>query len=227
MLIEQVERQLVSWAGCSPELAACLDAASPAEAALACCADDPVARFLVARAQLGDAVAGQLVLGALTPELARQAGRVGLSVAECLGAAWERILAHPVESRPVAVIVSLASDAVRLVRRENAGREVATGWGPAWEPSAVDVGGQGSGQPMPDPDGSQVLHQAQRDGWVSVSEAPVLRSVYLEGLSGRQAAERHRISPDAVRARCSSGVKRLRGHRQEILQLSADALLAA
>ncbi|MDK9339407.1 hypothetical protein FAM23853_000629 [Propionibacterium freudenreichii] len=60
------------------------------------------------------------------------------------------------------------------------------------------------------------VHLAARRGLITAPSAEVLRSVYLYGLSGREAAGRHEMSEDMVRYRCSSSVKRLRRHMSDL-----------
>ena len=62
-----------------------------------------------------------------------------------------------------------------------------------------------------------MLAAAANAGWLPRTSEPVLRSVYCDGLSGREAARRHHTSPAMVRYRCSVGIKALRAHWQELL----------
>jgi hypothetical protein len=53
-------------------------------------------------------------------------------------------------------------------------------------------------------------------GILARSQLPVLASVYLLEMSSDDAAARHRISPTAVRARCSRATRTMRRHAEQL-----------
>lgn len=213
------------WAHAIPALEGCtgLD-----EVVLACRDDNDAALLaLVLRAQRGCPVAGRTVLRVLTPllqGLARHDPRADLG--DYLGACWPVLMQRSAE-RSHGVLAGLALDTRRMLVRERAGL-----WAlPTPEPdlvassprvvaSAMDAGPQYPADA--DLDARGVLDAAGRLRLLPEPSREVMASVYLDGLSGADAARRHRTSADMVRYRCSSGVRMLRAHRGELL----DDLLA-
>lgn len=178
-----------------------------------CELDDVAGCFLVGRAQGGDQLAGRVVLQALLPRLRTQAR---LDPAHCLGdyvaTAWERIMAHPVATRRRELLVNLALDCLKQLSRadRHRSRELPS-------PVLADLHvRQPAGRIAGD-----LIDTAVRQGWIPVASGEVLRSVYADGLSGREAAQRHGISEHMVRYRCSSAVRQLRGHRDELALLTS------
>lgn len=177
-----------------------------------CELDDVAGCFLVGRAQGGDQLAGRVVLQALLPRLRTQAR---LDPAHCLGdyvaTAWERIMAHPVATRRRELLVNLALDCLKQLSRadRHRSRELPL-------LAAADLHVKQPASPI----AGDLIDTAVRQGWIPMASGQVLRSVYADGLSGREAAQRHHISEHMVRYRCSSAVRQLRGHRDELALLT-------
>lgn len=153
---------------------------------------------LIAATQAGDELAGrcvvQAVLGRLSAIAARD-GRVGLD--ELVGAVWLRVRSYPLDRRPRAIATNLVLDARKDVLREV--RPLALG-----EPV----------QPRRHAIAARVLSDAVRIGVIDSGIGEVMSSVYVLGLSGEAAAQRHGVTPTTVRWRCSAGMRRLRQARE-------------
>jgi DNA-directed RNA polymerase specialized sigma24 family protein len=63
----------------------------------------------------------------------------------------------------------------------------------------------------------ELLDSAGRLGALSVESRRLLSSVYVEGISGREAASRHQMTAGSVRVRCSRAVGELRRHMPQLL----------
>lgn len=59
-------------------------------------------------------------------------------------------------------------------------------------------------------DGATVLAIAMNREWLTPTTAAIVVCVYLEGLTGHEAARRYQGSEETARYRCSSGVRQLR-----------------
>jgi len=158
-------------------------------------------------AQAGERDAGRAVLHLLLPRLVGLACRdAHHELADYLAAAWLRLMDFPVERRPHALLTNLALDTLKHLSRTYERQH-----------RAVSVRLE---SPRPDTEplnADALITRAGRAGWLAPASVPVLRSVYCDGLTGREAASRHATSPEMVRYRCSTGVKALRAHRDELL----------
>jgi DNA-directed RNA polymerase specialized sigma24 family protein len=168
--------------------------------------DDDAAGAAVRTAQAGDRCAGRAVLHLLSPRLTHLASRdPHHDLGDYVATAWLRVMLHPIETRPHALLTNLALATLKELSRSFA-RQHRT-W-PDASTATVER----------DLDAQELLDVAARAGWLPRACEPVLRSVYCDGLTGREAARRHATSPHMVRYRCSVGVKALRAHRQELLE---------
>jgi len=159
-------------------------------------------------AQDGDREAGRAVLHLLEPRLTGLASRdVHHDLGDYVSTAWLRIMTHPVDARPNALLANLALDTLKELSRSYARQHRVP---PPSLPCSQHAGD--------DLDASALLVAAASAGWLPRTSEPVLRSVYCDGLSGREAAQRHQTSPQMVRYRCSAGVKAMRAHSRELLQ---------
>ena len=153
---------------------------------------------LISATQAGDELAGrcvvQAVLGRLSGIAARDS-RVGLD--ELVGAVWLRVRSYPLERRPRAIATNLVLDA-----RKDALREV--------RPLALTE----PVQPRRHAIAARVLQDAVRIGVIDSGIGEVMSSVYVLGLSGEAAAQRHGVTPTTVRWRCSAGMRRLAQARE-------------
>lgn len=207
----------LEWAAAHPALDGCTNLDEVVRA----CADDNDAAMLAVleRTQRGCPVAGRCLLRALVPllfGLASHDPRAALG--EYLGACWPVAMGRRLE-RTTRVLAGLALDTRRAVVRDRAGLWViAEDAEPDSEADELSGPVQAGPEQQPiDPSVDQVVAAARRLRLVPRASADVLISVYADGLSGRDAATRHGISPEMVRYRCSHAVHQLRRHRAELL----------
>lgn len=167
--------------------------------------DDPDARLLalVTHCQDGHALAGRIVVQALMGRLVVLAScdtRVGCD--DLVAALWLRLATYPVTRRPRAVASNLTLDARKDVLREHRVLQPVPGPEPADPLTAHDM-----------------LRAASVLRLVSDETAKVMGSVYGDGLTSRDAGTRHGLTPEAVRWRCSHGVRVMRRRRFDLLDL--------
>jgi DNA-directed RNA polymerase specialized sigma24 family protein len=173
--------------------------------------DDTTAVMLLQLAQDKDELAARLLLQAMARRLAWFAGRSSRhELAEFVSAAWERIATYPAASRNSNVLTNLTMDCLKSVSR--AGAKGARELSVEQPPEPPEPAGDGF------PCAAEIIDLAERRALVPTASIAVLRSVYSQGLSGAQAAELHGMSPEMVRYRCSSAIKKLRNYRQELLE---------
>ena len=190
------------WVQCAD---ACLSAplSVTAREALHCARreGDPLLARLIAAAQAGDELAGRCVVQAVLGRLvamSRRDSRLGLD--ELVGALWLRIRSYPLERRPLAIVSNLVLDA-----RKDALAEL--------RPLPLT--------PPPTPRrhavAANLLVQAVKIGVIDAPIAEVMSSVYVLGLSGEAAAQRHGVTATTVRWRCSAGMRRLAQAREQLV----------
>ena len=159
---------------------------------------DPWLARLIAAAQAGDELAGRCVVQAVLGRLVAIARRDSrLDVDQLVGALWLRILAYPLERRPRAIASNLALDARKDVVAELRPLPVTRPPEPRRHALAASL-----------------LVEAVRIGVIDAPIAEVMSSVYVLGLSGEAAAQRHGVTATTVRWRCSVGKRRLALARQ-------------
>ena len=76
---------------------------------------------------------------------------------------------------------------------------------------------------MPSPVDVEVLQVIEASSSLSLiddSDAALLRSVYADGMTGREAARRFHTSASMVRVRCSKAVNRLATHAGELAEVA-------
>lgn len=190
------------WAGQCPALDGCARLDDVIEA---CRRDDLAMLAILTRAQAGCPTAGRCVLQAVLPLLIRLAGRdPGRRLDDYLGACWP--VAMRLRPEPGSrVLMTLALNTRKALVREGGGLWLVTDVEPADEPVEAPV------------TALDIVTVSRRLHLVPPASADVLMSVYGDGLTGKQAAERHGMSHDMVRYRCSSAVRTLRTHRHELL----------
>lgn len=158
--------------------------------------------------------AGLAVLQALLPALTRLARRDWrASLDDYLAEGWILVMTYPLtRNRRVCTNMALETLHVLSRRRQRIAREVCVDEVHAVAPEPVVEEGTLAGE---------LLEAAAAAEILPVAGLGVLRSVYVEGLSGAQAAARHGLTPEVVRARCSRATRRLRQHREELLPIVA------
>ena len=192
----------VEWARDCPQLEGCTRLDDVVDA---CRRDDLAMLSILTRAQAGCPVAGRCLLQAVLPHLTRLARRdPRRTLDDYLGACWPVAMSH--HPRPgTHVLATLALNTRKAMVRERAG---------LWLVPDVDMS---TAPPDAEITVDDVVAASRQLRLVPAASADVLASVYGDGLTGREAAERHRISPEMVRYRCSSAVRKLREHRDDVL----------
>ena len=185
---------------------------TPRQAAWCCTNSDACCAELILAAQRGDAIAGLCLLVALWPRLVKLARRDKKhTIDDYLANAWVRIMTFPSSRMRSRLLANLALDCLKSLSRSWARqhRELPL---PFFEPTSL--------HPPESPDTAAIIQEGVRLRLVSQETAGVLTSVYLDGLSGREAAAKHKMSETAVRYRCSYGTKKLRSRAQELLRVA-------
>lgn len=143
----------------------------------------------------GDGVAGRAVVQCLLPKMVLMASRdPAASLDDYVGALWVRISAYPLGRRRQKVAANLALDTLKTVKsssRQQAG----------WLPHSA---------PDPLSDAVAVLAVGVRLGVIDALTLRVMTAVYIEGRTSAAAGQVLGVSADAVRWRCSRGVRALR-----------------
>ena len=172
---------------------------------------DPVLAALIGHCADGDQLAGRTVLQSMLGRIvgfARTDPVAGLD--DYVTAMWLRIRTYPLAERPIRIGANLALDTLKTVKNQDR------------RPGGVEVSPYPPGTLIQlldtlQPEQSAVragplLDIATRLGLISDETRAVLVSVYVEGLTGVAAAERHGKSPGAIRVQCHSALRRLAQH---------------
>ena len=166
---------------------------------------DAVLLALLRLHRQGDVLAGRAVLQAMLGKVVRMAVRdAEHDFADYLAALWERIATYPVDRRPNSVAANLALDSLKAVKSSTRG------------PVAVLLA-----DPVPplverDLRGEAVLDAGVQLGLIDAKTRRTLETVYLGGRTSAAAASELGTSADAVRWRCSRGVRALRSHARQL-----------
>ena len=200
------------WAGAAPALTGC----GTLGQLLAAVPDDPdaVLGALLGAAATGEALAARVVLQSMLGKVVRMARRDPRArVDDYVAALWCVLATYPLAARPDQVAGNLALDTLKAVQRERRPGVEA----PVRPEVALRLLDEPSGTPRyrPGPariSAAAVIGTAERRRLLDPATGAVLRTVYVDGLPGRAAARRHRISPTALRVRCSRGVGLLARH---------------
>ena len=181
--------------------------------------DDAVLRALLAAAQDGSVLAGRTVVQALLGRLVRMARRDRTAVVDdYVSALWCVLARYPLSSRPVRIAANLALDTLKVVHhdRQWMGRRAVAVWlaGEDLEPLLDRVPGCSGDDPalLPEPGASAVIGAGRRLRLIDEPTSRLLHAVYIDGLSGVEAAARLGTTPGSLRVRCSRAVHRLADH---------------
>ena len=197
------------WASAAPALTGCRTLGE----VLAAVRTDPdaVLAALLGAAAAGETLAARAVLQAMLGKVVRMARADPRATADdYVAVLWCVVATYPLAARPHRVAANLALDTLKGVQREGNAGERALG------PDAVAR--LLERRPGPDPGpaagvtAAGVIGTAEQRRLLDPATGAVLRTVYVDGLPGRAAARRHRISPTALRVRCSRGVGLLARH---------------
>lgn len=189
------------WARDAPDLTGCgtLD-----DVVARCRTSDAAFAPLLALARRRDPVAGRCVLQIMVPSLvALSHGDPRGEIAEYLSACWLVVMAWP-DHRRTHLVTAIAWQTRRQVTRERRRRLAPA---PLQDDLPAEMGARA------------VLQLAGDRSLVPAASIRALEAVYAEGLTGKEAAERLGMSHDMVRYRCSSAVRTLRKHREELVEL--------
>lgn len=184
--------------------------------------DDAVLGALLQECGTGDDLAGRVVLQALLPGMVQMAGRDrSADLSDYVAQLWCRIRTYPLERRPQRIANNLELDTLKAICRSRAGDDAVV----PVEPDGIERllgrrAQRGDDQDDDQPDAPAVIGAALAHGLVDDHTADVLRSVYADGLSGREAADRHRCSVDLIRWRCSKAVRTLAQHSMLLAEVA-------
>ena len=203
-----------AWVAAEPALAGYHDLAEVERRAGRGC--DEVLHALLRQARAGDRLAARTVLQALLGRVVALAGRDPQgSVDEYVAALWCVVVRYPLTTRPVRIAANLALDTMKTVHREvrwwpRGGAEVQLPGDDldlaldAWQ-RAASLDHQASAEVA----AAQVIDAGRRLQILDEPTRVLLRLVYVEGLTGAEAASRHGSTAGSVRVRCSRAVRKL------------------
>ena len=217
---ELVGRHRGSVRGWSHRHGALADCRSLADVLLAARGQpDAVLGALLTEVSTGDQLAARVVLQSMLGRIVRMAARdPSAGIDDYVAALWCRILTYPLDARPARIAANLSMDTLKAVfaeRRWLRKGEV-TPWPPAvfWDEAHEHLFVTQEAEPV---HASEILRVGRDRRVIDGSAHALLVSVYVDELTGREAARRHRTSTESVRVRCSRAVRRLAAHRTELL----------
>lgn len=215
---------LPAWARAHPDLAGCTGLEEVVRRGSR--GDDAVLHALLVEAHGGVTLAGRVVLQAMLGRLVAMAGRDRrVPVDDYVGALWCVLARYPLAARPVRIAANLVLDTLKAVDRERRrpGRAGVTlclpgpdleplleaAWSRATLDHAAELRALGA---------AEVIEAGRRLRLIDDGTGHLLRHVYVEGLSGRDAAACGGTSPGSLRVRCSRAVRRLAAHAVELVE---------
>ena len=136
-------------------------------------------------------------------------------------AMWERIRTYPIDRRPTHIAGNLALDARKLARRERCRDRRATPWPPGASfaelvdrqlaRDEIDHGHEVAMLTAGD-----IIKAALELELIDADAGALLGTVYADGVSSGEVGRQLLISPQLVRQRCSTVVRRLADHADEL-----------
>jgi hypothetical protein len=183
---------------------------------------DAILGALLTEVSNGDELAGRVVLQALMGRIVRMAGRdPSAGVDDYVAALWCQIQTYPLAKRPVRIAANLSMDALKAVHAERrwlSGGEV-TLWPPEmfWEERHRASPSWAIGREPQSLSAASVLRAGRDRALIDDPTHALLVSIYVDELTGSEAAERLWTSPASVRVRCSRAVRRLAAHASDLL----------
>lgn len=212
------------WARRHPELTGCASLTELVTRAAR--GEDDLLRPLLVEARGGNADAGRMVLQAMLGRLVRMAGRDRQAVVDdYVGAFWCVLARYPLASRPVRIAANLALDTLKAVHRDRYGttpsRRTLGLPDDALEPLLEQSWGRSTldhAEDLHRLEAAAVIDAGHRLRLIDEGTRGLLHQVYVEGLSGRDAAARVGSSAGALRVRCSRAVRHLAAHAQELAE---------
>lgn len=174
---------------------------------------------LLAEVVNGEQRAGRVVLQSMIGRVVRLAQRdEQAGIDEYIAALWCVIATYPLVRRPERIAANLGLDTLKVVQREC--RWVVRGQVTTWPPSelleelfdrAVRRASGGAVPEVPEAEAADILRVARELRLIDDDTTNILTSIYVEGLSGSEAARQHGTSAGSIRVRCSRAVGRLSG----------------
>ncbi|MGI8456935.1 MAG: RNA polymerase sigma factor [Propionibacteriaceae bacterium] len=207
-VVDLTHDRLPSWAA-HPGLAHCRDLDDVLAAIRS--APDALLLALLEATRAGDDLAPRVVLQAMLPKMVLMALRDrSAGVTDYVARLWCVIVAYPVDRRPTRVAANLALDTLKQVtgERHREPAHISYEW--------LADGAQVDPTPASRSEAEHLLASADDLRLLDPDTGAILRAVYLDGLSSREAAARHGGSAEMVRYRCSRAVRRLAGHAAEL-----------
>jgi hypothetical protein len=190
---------------------------------------DRVLAALLREVSVGDQLAGRVVLQALIGRMVRMAQRDPRArIDDYLAHLWCEIGSYPLQRRPVRIAANLSMDTLKAVHQER--RWLARGGitllpsGESLEELLEPTGLDGTPYDSLPPVDIEVRQVLEAGSWLELiddSETALLRSVYVAGMSGAQAARQLHTSAGMVRVRCSKVVRHLAAHAVELADAAA------
>jgi DNA-directed RNA polymerase specialized sigma24 family protein len=223
-LLERDGSALPPWAGPHAGQTGC--SGLVALVAAASRGDDEVLRPLLVESRRGDNLAARTVLQAMLGRLVQMARRDSRSdVDDYVAAMWCVIARYPLAARPVRIAANLALDTLKMVQRDRdgtgRGQAAVLMSGPVLE-SLFEQGARLAGldraAELHALGAADVIEAGHRLRLIDDSTGRLLRHVYVDGLSGREAAARSGTSAGSLRVRCSRAVSRLAAHAAELVE---------
>lgn len=185
---------------------------------------DPALLALLTELAAGDELAGRVVVQAMLPKLRTLARRdPDHGVADYVGWLWLRARNYPVTRRVRHVAANLALDTLKSAKRSrpvveepwSADGEYGLDWLATEDRQREQMDHHGEIHSLT---AARVIRAARTLGLVDARTGGVLESVYVDGLTGSEAAARHGITLTTLRWRCSVTVRRLREHAAELVE---------
>ncbi|MGD7789261.1 RNA polymerase sigma factor [Propionibacteriaceae bacterium Y1700] len=181
---------------------------------------------LLVEVRQGDQLAGRVVVQTMLPKMISQARRdADAAVADYVAQLWVRVRTYPLENRPTSIAANLALDTLKAIKAERALREQP--WDDDQPCGLGDLATSAAAREHLDHNAwiggltaQRVICAAAELGLIDEQTHEVLRTVYADGLSGQEAADRLGTTVDLVRWRCSKAVRRL-AQNAEALALAA------
>jgi hypothetical protein len=172
-----------------------------------------------------DQLAGRVIVQSMFGKLVRMAQvDEEHEVGDYISAFWCVLKTYPLAARPRRIAANLALDTLKQVRHERrSGRcHAVLPWPPGaqLDEAYEEVRRRNSldhQREIGEMTVQNVLDSAGRLGVLSVESRDLLSSVYVDGMTGREAASLHQISSGSVRVRCSRAVGELRRHIPQLL----------
>ena len=213
-------REVDEWAQRHAALRGCRDLASVL-AAIRLDADE-VLGALLRESAAGSLSAARTVLQAMLGKVVLMANSDPTTGTYAyVVAMWERVRTYPIDRRPTHIAGNLALDARKLARREGRRDLRTTPWPPGGgfaelvdrQRNRDDID---HGRDVSLLTAGDIIRAALELEIIDADAGALLGTVYADGLSSREAARRLMTSPQVVRQRCSTVVRRLVDHSNEL-----------